>query len=64
MPAEVFEEEKFLKLSEQAFECRVRRGGDKVKLKLRTARKLYTIKLETEKAEQLLKQIRCQIVEA
>jgi hypothetical protein len=63
MPAEILDPEEFVKISERASECRVRRIGDIVKLKLRTPAKLYTIKLEAVKGEEVLKRIRCQIVE-
>ena len=63
MPVEIFDIEKFLKLAELASECRVKRLKDKVKLKLRTSRRLYTIKLDPAKAEDVLKNIKCEVVE-
>ncbi len=63
MPAELSDAEEFVKIAERASECRVKRTGDTVKLKLRTPSRLYTIKLDAENAEQVLKRIRCQIVE-
>jgi len=36
MPKEIFDEEKFLEISEFAIHCRVKRVKDVVKLKLRT----------------------------
>lgn len=63
MPAEVFDPDEFIRISERASECRVKRLEDVVKLKLRTPSKLYTIKLDAEKAAEVLKQIRCEIVE-
>ena len=60
----MYDVEKFLELSEDAEECRVKRGTDKVKLKLRTRKYLYTIILEPQKAEEVLQQVKCQIVEA
>ena len=64
MPAEVNDEEEFLRIAERAMECRVKRLRDIVKLKLRTPGELYTIKVNPEKAAEMLKQIRCEVVEA
>jgi|YelNatPaOPRAMG01_1025707.scaffolds.fasta_scaffold01017_21 large subunit ribosomal protein L38e len=62
MPREVFNIEEFLEISARAAECRVKKFKDGVKLKLRTKRMLYTIKLPAEKAEEVLKKIKCKIV--
>jgi hypothetical protein len=51
-------------MSEKAVECRVKRSAEVVKLKLRTPRQLYTLKVEPEKATELLKQVKCEVVEA
>ena len=64
MPKIITDVNKFLEMSEDAEECRVKRGSDHVKLKLRTSSYLYTIILEPQKAEEILQQIKCQIVEA
>ena len=64
MPKQITDVDKFLEMTEDAEECRVKRGGDKVKLKLRTTRYLYTIILEPQKAEEVLQQVKCQVVEA
>jgi hypothetical protein len=63
LPSEIFDEESFIKLSESARECRVRRAGDSVKLKLRTPRKLYTMKVASSKAEDIIKRLVCEVVE-
>ena len=63
MPAEVFDVEEFVKISELAATCRVKRLKDIVKLKLRTPSMLYTIKLQPPQAEEALKRIRCEIQE-
>ncbi|KYH37671.1 MAG: Ribosomal L38e protein family protein [Candidatus Bathyarchaeota archaeon B24] len=63
MPEEVFDVEKFVELSSHASECRVKRLGDLVKLKLRTKRRLYTIKLQAKDAEEVLKRIKCEVRE-
>jgi hypothetical protein len=64
MPTELASTEDFLKISERATECRVKRLKDMVRLKLRTSSQLYTIKVEPEKAAELLKQVRCEVIEA
>lgn len=64
MPTEITDTENFLKISERATECRVKRLKDIVRLKLRTPKQLYTIKIDPEKAAELLKQIRCEVIEA
>jgi hypothetical protein len=65
LPKEFSEEEidDFIKLSKEATECRVRRIGDVVKLKLRTSRYLYTLKLKPDKAEDIVKNLGCTVVE-
>ena len=63
MPREVKSREEFLKIAEYARECRVKRLRDVVKLKLRTRRYLYTYKTTPEEAEDLLKHVKCEIVE-
>ncbi len=59
MPKEIFDKTVFITLSEQAEECRIKRLDNSVKLKLRKNRYLYTIKLNNQEAEELLRQIRC-----
>ena len=63
MPRELFDEKKFLELSENSYHCRVKRKGDVVKLKLRTKKILYTYKTSPELAEALLSQISCDVIE-
>jgi hypothetical protein len=63
MPTEIFDEETFIKLSETASECRVRRSGEIVKMKLRTPKTLYTMKVEGSKAEMIIKRLACEVVE-
>jgi hypothetical protein len=63
MPSEVTDRELFLKLAEKAAHCRVVRQGDEVKLKLRTPRRLYTIKLNASEAEAVLKVLKCRVFE-
>ena len=64
MPKQIHDAEKFLEMSEDAEECRVKRGTDHVKLKLRTKKYLYTLIVEPQEAETILERIKCQVVEA
>ncbi len=64
MPKQIHDVDKFLEMSEDATECRVKRGKDQVKLKLRTQSYLYTLIVEPQKAEEILQQVKCQIIEA
>ncbi len=63
MPREIFDEEKFREISEDAIHCRVKRLKDVVKLKLRTKKILYTFKADPMTAERLLRDISCDIIE-
>ncbi|MHA2407390.1 MAG: hypothetical protein ACXACA_03345 [Candidatus Ranarchaeia archaeon] len=63
MPREIKNADEFLNLSKNAVECRVTRKGDFVKLKLRTHKKLYTLKISPKEAEGLLGKISCTVVE-
>ena len=63
LPKEIFDEEKFLELSERSVHCRVKRVKDVVKLKLRTKKTLFTYKTSPANAERLLKSISCDIIE-
>lgn len=63
MPAEVFDVDEFIELSERARYCAVKRLGNVVKLKLRTPRRLYTLKVNSLKAEEVIKRLNCEIRE-
>jgi len=63
VPREIFDEERFLELSEYAIHCRVKRLKEVVKLKLRTKKILYTYKTDPTTAERLLRNISCDIIE-
>ena len=63
MPEEVFDTEKFIQISERAEYCNVKRLRRIVKLKLRTPRKLYTLKVDPTKAEEVIKRLHCEIRE-
>jgi hypothetical protein len=66
MPRELDEKEtdKFVELSKEAQECRVKRIGDIVKLKLRTSRYLYTLKVKPQVAEEIVKKLGCPVTES
>jgi ferritin-like protein len=63
MPSEIFDPEKFVEISGRAEYCAVKRLKDIVKLKLRTTRRLYTLKTEPAKAEEIIKKLQCEIRE-
>lgn len=63
MPSEIFDVEKFVEISGQAEYCTVKRLKDTVKLKLRTPKRLYTLKVEPIKAEEVIKKLQCEIRE-
>jgi len=63
MPTEIFDVDKFVEISERAEYCAVKRLKDVVKLKLRTPRMLYTLKVDPAKAEEVIKKLRCEIRE-
>jgi len=63
MPEEVFDVDKFVELSERAEYCSIKRLKRMVKLKLRTPRKLFTLKVNPAKAEEVVKKLRCEIRE-
>jgi len=62
MPAEI-DRETFMKLAADAEFCRVKRLGDVVKLKIKTSRKLCTFEAEKAEAEDIIKKLKCKIVE-
>ncbi|RLG84974.1 MAG: 5'-nucleotidase [Thermoprotei archaeon] len=66
MPIFVTDEEEFVKITERARECRVKRLEKEgiAKVKARTKRYLYTIKVPLEKLDEFLKRLKCpEIVE-
>ena len=63
MPAEITDTDEFVRVSERASECRVKRLRDAVKLKLRTSKQLYTIRVDPDKAAEILKQVKCEVIE-
>jgi hypothetical protein len=63
MPAEITNAEKFVEMSARAKFCAVKRLKSSVKLKLRTASQLYTLKVEPVNAEETIKKLKCEIRE-
>ena len=63
MPVEINDKEKFIELSENAEECRVKKNKNDTKLKLRTGKYLYTIKLDPDEADELVGNLTCPVVE-
>lgn len=63
MPSEIHDADKFIALSGNAQYCSVKRLKSLVKLKLRTAKMLYTLKIEPPKAEGIIKKLQCEIRE-
>ena len=63
LPAEITNTDEFIGLSETALECRVKRSQELVKLKLRTPSQLYTYKVKVERADDVIRRLKCEIVE-
>jgi ferritin-like protein len=63
LPSEIMDAEKFVTLSARAEYCAVKRLKNVVKLKLRTPKALYTLKVEPPKAEGIIKKLQCEIRE-
>jgi hypothetical protein len=63
MPEEIKDVDKFIEISERAHYCNIKRLKKTVKLKLRTAKKLYTLKVEPTNAEEVIKKLHCEIRE-
>ncbi len=63
MPVEITNTEKFIQLSENAVFCAIKRLPKTVKLKLRTPKTLYTLKIDPTKAEEIIKKLHCEIRE-
>jgi len=63
MPSEITDVEKFVAMSAKAKYCSVQRLKDSVKLKLRTPRQLYTLKIEPLRSDEIIKKLQCEIKE-
>lgn len=62
MPKEVVNPEEFIKITERAIECRVVKLEKEgvAKVKARTKRYLYTIKVPLNQLDEFLKKLKCQ----
>ena len=63
MPTEISDTEKFVQISERADFCAIKRLEKIVKLKLRTPKQLYTLKVKPSQAEEIIKKLTCEIRE-
>lgn len=63
MPKEIKDVEGFIEISDRAHYCDIKRVSRIVKLKLRTPGRLYTLKVDPDKAEEIVKKLRCEIRE-
>jgi len=63
MPKEIFDVDEFIEISRRAEYCDIKRLETTVKLKLRTPKKLYTLKVKPTKAEEIVKKLNCEIRE-
>jgi ferritin-like protein len=63
MPSEIVDIEKFVEISGRSEYCAIKRAKDVVKFKLRTSRRLYTLKVEPTRAEEIIKKLQCEIRE-
>lgn len=63
MPSEITDVDKFVAMSAKAKKCQVKRLKETVKLKLRTPGKLYTLKIEPLRADEIIKKLQCEIKE-
>jgi len=63
MPAEIFNVDDFIKISERAEYCAVKRLKKGAKLKLRTPKRLYTLRVDPPKVDEIIKKLKCKITE-
>jgi len=63
VPSEILDVDRFVQISGQASYCAVKRLKDVVKLKLRTPKRLYTLKIQPVKAEEIIKKLQCEVRE-
>ena len=64
MPSEIVKPEDFVQIGANARYCEVKRLKNVVKLKLRTSSQLYTLKVDSVKAEEIIKKLPCEIRES
>jgi len=60
LPIEVSDVDEFIRLSEKAEHCLVKRKKDKAKLKLRTKKELFTLKTGSKEIDEILKKLKCE----
>ena len=63
MPSEVFDIDKFVEISGRADSCAVKRLKGVVKLKVQTGRRLYTLKIDPAKAQEVISRLQCEVRE-
>ena len=63
MPVEIFDIDEFIQIAERAEYCNIKRLEREVKLKLRTPKTLFTLKVNPTKAEEIVKKLSCEIRE-
>jgi len=63
MPVEIFDVDEFIEIAKRAEYCNIKRLEREVKLKLRTPKKLFTLKVNPTKAEEIVKKLSCEIRE-
>ena len=60
LPVEVSDLDEFVRLSEKAEYCLVKKIKDTTKLKLRTSNELYILKIDSKRTEEILKKLKCE----
>ncbi len=62
MPVEIFDKEEFKRIARMAEECRVKRLNKEgiAKVKARTKKYLYTIKIKIDELDAFLKELECE----
>lgn len=63
LPVEVLDVDEFVRLSEKAEYCRVKKAKNMTKLRLRTKNRLFTLKIEPKKTDEVFKKLKCEIKE-
>lgn len=63
MPSEVFDVDKFVEISSRADSCAIKRLKGIVKLKVRTGGRLYTLKVDPAKAQEVISRLHCEVRE-
>jgi hypothetical protein len=64
VPVEVLDVDEFVRLSEKAAQCLVKKTKKETKLKLRTKNELYTMKVDPKETDEVLKKLKCETTEA